>query len=548
MSPVVRGAAGRLTSDMRLVSRNPSHFRSGHWLLAAEGGVLVVLGGAGFASNVWHGGVAPVLVLALTPWHSAILLSFGLLAMIGSMNRRAAITVTAVGTVAFLALVVVGAVSAISHTAGPLGLEPRDIVLHAMVSAANFAILYWLIPDVLEGPDWVRLPSPRESSPSPTSPVATTEPVATAIPAQPPLADDSSARAAPSEARSAHPTRKECEMNTPQNIVITGASAGVGRAVVRAFGERGANITLLARGQSGLDGAVKDVESAGGQALAIPTDVADYEQVASAAERAEEKFGPIDVWVNVAFTSVFAPFHDIKADEYRRVTEVSYLGYVHGTMVALEHMRPRNRGTIVQVGSALGSRGIPLQSAYCGAKHAINGFTESVRTELLHDHSDVHITVAQMPALNTPQFSWVLSRLPKQPQPVPPIYQPEIAARAVLFAADHPNRKQYWVGASTAATTIGQRIAPALLDRYLAKSGYASQQTKDTASPDRPSNLWEPVDGEAGSDHGAHGTFDRRSLGVSPQMWTSQHPRATSVAAAGAAAGAAITLARLRRG
>jgi NAD(P)-dependent dehydrogenase (short-subunit alcohol dehydrogenase family) len=212
----------------------------------------------------------------------------------------------------------------------------------------------------------------------------------------------------------------------------------------------------VARGQAGLDGAVKDVEAVGGHALAIPTDVADYQQVASAAGLVEKTFGPIDVWVNVAFTSVFAPFHQIAADEYRRVTEVSYLGYVHGTLVALEYMQPRDRGTIVQVGSALGARAIPLQSAYCGAKHAINGFTESVRTELMHDHSDIHITIAQMPALNTPQFTWVLSRLPKHPQPVPPIYQPEIAARAVVFAAEYPHRKQYWVGASTAATTLGR--------------------------------------------------------------------------------------------
>ena len=337
-------------------------------------------------------------------------------------------------------------------------------------------------------------------------------------------------------------------MKSPQNVVITGASAGVGRAAVRAFGERGDNVALLARGRGGLDGAVKDVEAAGGKALAIPTDVADYQQVVAAADLAEKTFGPIDVWVNVAFTSVFAPFHEVAADEYRRVTEVSYLGYVHGTMVALAHMRPRNHGTIVQVGSALGTRAIPLQSAYCGAKHAINGFTESVRTELMHEHSDVHITIAQMPALNTPQFSWVLSRLPKHPQPVPPIYQPEIAARAVVFAAEHPHRKQYWVGASTAATTIGQRLVPALLDRYLARTGYASQQTKETSSPNRPNNLWEPVDDDAGSDHGAHGTFDDRSMGFSPQMWASQHAGASTVATVGTAAAAAITLTRLRRG
>jgi len=330
--------------------------------------------------------------------------------------------------------------------------------------------------------------------------------------------------------------------------VVTGASAGIGRAVARLFAARGDNVGLLARGRAGLDGALKDVENAGGRALAIPTDVADYTEVDNAATEIEQAFGPIEVWVNVAFTSVFAPFIQITAEEYRRVTDVSYLGYVHGTMVALARMRPRDRGTIVQVGSALGDRAIPLQSAYCGAKHAINGFTESVRTELMHDHSNVHITVTQMPAVNTPQFSWVLSRLPRHPQPVPPIYQPEIAARAVLFAAEHPHRKQYWVGASTAATIVGQRVAPALLDRYLAKTGYDSQQTGPPISADRPHNLWEPRDDESGGDHGAHGAFDDRSLRRSPQSWLSQHARSTSVAAAATGAVAlAGALTRLRR-
>jgi NAD(P)-dependent dehydrogenase (short-subunit alcohol dehydrogenase family) len=336
-------------------------------------------------------------------------------------------------------------------------------------------------------------------------------------------------------------------MTAPRSVVITGASAGIGRAVARAFGARGDNIALLARGQGGLEAAVKEVEAAGGQALAITTDVADYDAVDSAATQFEEAFGPIDVWVNVAFTSVFAPFHQIDAKEYRRVTDVSYLGYVHGTMVALARMRPRNRGTIVQVGSALGSRAIPLQSAYCGAKHAINGFTESVRTELMHDHSNVHITVVQMPAVNTPQFSWVLSRLPKHPQPVPPIYQPEVAARAVLFAAEHPRRKQYWAGASTAATILGQKLAPALLDRYLARTGYSSQQTNESVSPNRPNNLWEPLDTEPGDDHGAHGAFDKRSYRRSPQLWVSQHARSASVAAAATVAAVLTRSGRSRR-
>lgn len=335
-------------------------------------------------------------------------------------------------------------------------------------------------------------------------------------------------------------------MASPQVVVVTGASAGIGRATARAFGERGAQVGLLARGQAGLDATVKDVEHGGGTALAIPTDVADHAQVETAAARVEDTFGPIDVWVNVAFTSVFSPFHQITPAEFERVTDVSYLGYVNATMVALARMRPRNRGTIVQVGSALGARAIPLQSAYCGAKHAINGFTESVRTELMHDHSGVHITIAQMPAVNTPQFSWVLSRLPHHPQPVPPIYQPELAARAVLYAADHPRRKQYWVGASTAATVLGQRTAPALLDRYLAKTGYAAQQTSQPVAPDRPDNLYQPLDGPAatgGTDHGARGVFGDKSIARDPQLWVSHHPRATSL---GAAAVAAVGLATLR--
>lgn len=330
----------------------------------------------------------------------------------------------------------------------------------------------------------------------------------------------------------------------PRTVVITGASAGVGRAAAQAFGQRGDRVALLARGQAGLRGAADDVEAAGGQALCVPTDVADFDQLDAAATKVEDTFGPIDVWVNVAFTSVFAPFTEIAPDEFHRVTEVSYLGFVYGTMAALARMKPRDAGAIVQVGSALGARAIPLQSAYCGAKHAINGFTESVRTELLHDRSNIHITVVQMPALNTPQFDWVLSRLPRHPQPVPPIYQPEVAARAVVRAADHPRRKQYWVGASTAATVLGQRLIPAVLDLYLARTGYSSQQTGQSADPDRPNNLWRPVDDEPGSDHGAHGSFDDRSTGRSPQVWLSRHARSLSVAAAGMAltvGGAALT-------
>jgi len=296
-----------------------------------------------------------------------------------------------------------------------------------------------------------------------------------------------------------------------KTVVVTGASAGIGRATAELFGARGARVALIARGEDGLHGAADAVDYAGGTALPLPTDVADFEAVERAAERAETELGPIDVWVNVAFTSVFAPFSKITPAEFTRVTDVAYLGYVYGTMAALGRMVPRDRGTIVQVGSALGYRSIPLQSAYCGAKHAINGFTESVRCELLHDRSNVRITVVQMPAVNTPQFSWVLSRLPRNPQPVPPIYQPEVAAEGVVFAADHPGRKEYWVGGSTVATILAQKVAAPLLDRYLAKTGYDSQQTGKRADPGRRSNLWQPVDEAPGTDQGAHGSFDDRS-------------------------------------
>src|SRR5215831_9454399 len=303
-------------------------------------------------------------------------------------------------------------------------------------------------------------------------------------------------------------------MTAERVVVVTGASGGVGRACVRAFGARGDKVALLARGEAGLAGAADDVRAAGGDPLAISIDVADHQAVDAAADKIEQQLGPIDVWVNVAFTSIFAPFTEIEPDEFRRVTEVSYLGYVYGTRAALTRMLPRDRGTIVQVGSALAYRGIPLQSAYCGAKHAIQGFNESLRCELLHMHTRVRTTMVQLPAVNTPQFGWVLSRLPRKAQPVPPIFQPEVAARAIVYAADHPRRREYYVGWSTVKAIVGNKLVPSFGDRYLARDGYDSQQHDGPEDPNRPNNLWEPVAG----DHGAHGTFDDLAKSYSPKL------------------------------
>jgi NAD(P)-dependent dehydrogenase (short-subunit alcohol dehydrogenase family) len=310
--------------------------------------------------------------------------------------------------------------------------------------------------------------------------------------------------------------------------VVTGASAGLGRAVVRAFAREGAQIGLLARGRDGLEGARRDVEALGGQALPIPVDVAHAEEIEQAADEVEQKFGPIDIWINNAMVSVFSPVKEMTATEYKRVTEVTYLGVVYGTLAALKRMLPRDRGVIIQVGSALAYRGIPLQSAYCAAKHAIQGFHDSLRSELIHDKSNVRVTMVQLPAMNTPQFSWVKSRLPRKAQPVPPIYQPEIGAEAVLFAARNPRREMY-IGYPTVEAIVGDKIAPGLGDWYLARNGYDAQQTDEPVEPGRRDNLWDPVPG----DHGAHGTFGDRAITASPQLWLSKNRKLLTIAAAG---------------
>lgn len=306
--------------------------------------------------------------------------------------------------------------------------------------------------------------------------------------------------------------------NRSEVVVITGASAGAGRATVQRFAREGAHIGLVARGIDGLEGARAEVEAIGGKAIVLPTDVADPDQVEAAARKVEETFGPIDIWINDAMTTIFAPFLEITPQEYKRATEVTYLGFVYGTMSALRRMVPRNRGAIVQVGSALAYRSIPLQSPYCGAKAAIRGFTDSIRTELVHYNSKVHITMVQMPALNTPQFNWCATKLPRHPKPVPPIFQPEVAAEAIYYAAHHRRREMY-VGGMTNTAILGNKVAPGLADLYLGRTGFDSQQTDQPVSPDRPSNLFHPVPG----DHGAHGIFDSEAHSESRQLWADRH-------------------------
>jgi len=331
----------------------------------------------------------------------------------------------------------------------------------------------------------------------------------------------------------------------PEVVVITGASAGVGRATVQAFAKRGAHIGLIARGgpgMDGLEGAKRDVEAAGGKALMLPCDVADAAQVEAAAAKMEEEFGPIDIWVNVAMVSVFSPFKEMTAEEFKRTTDVTYLGQVYGTMSALKRMIPRDRGSIVVVGSALAYRSIPLQSAYCGAKSGIRGFIDSVRCEMIHDKSNIRICMVQMPALNTPQFSWVKSRLPNNPQPVPPIFDPEVAAEAIYFAAHHKRRELY-VGFPTIKAVVGNMFIPGLIDVYLAKTGYKAQQTDQPKSPDRKDNLWDALPG----DHGADGTFGSRSRMSSPALWLMMNQHKIALAGAAALAAGVITAVRKAR-
>lgn len=303
--------------------------------------------------------------------------------------------------------------------------------------------------------------------------------------------------------------------------VVTGGTAGVGRATVRAFAERGYNVAVLARGQAGLDGAVRDVERVGRRAIAVPTDVADNDAVEAAAQRVEDELGEIDVWVNVAFVGSLAFFWDTSPEEYRRMTDITYFGQVNGTRAALGRMRPRNRGVVINVCSAMSYRSIPLQSAYCGAKHAVKGFTESVITELMHEKSKVKVCMIQLPGLNTPQFTWNLNKMPKRPRPVAPVFQPELPASGIVFLAEHP-RRNMWIGISTAYTILGERLAPKLVDLYLAKTGISGQQT-DQDLPRLGSNVDEPRDAEA--DQGAHGPFDDQAHSSDPVTWLSLHRR-----------------------
>ncbi len=330
-------------------------------------------------------------------------------------------------------------------------------------------------------------------------------------------------------------------------VVVTGASAGVGRAIARAFGRRGACVGLVARDEDRLSRAKAEIEAQGGEAVVLPADVANASAIEAAAAAVEARFGPIDGWVNNAMVSVFSPVKQMQPEEYRRVTEVTYLGTVYGTLAALKRMLPRDHGVIIQIGSALAYRAIPLQSAYCAAKHAIQGFTESLRSELYHDGSRVRVTMLQLPAVNTPQFDWVKSRLPHRAQPVPPVFQPEVIADAVVWASEH-EREEMYLGWSASKAIIGDRLFPRLLDHYLSRTGYTSQQTNQPEQPGRPDNLWQPVPG----DFGAHGRFDTIARDRSIQVQLSEHRLGLALAglaalALGAAVGAPRARSRRRR-
>src|SRR5436305_1909827 len=306
-----------------------------------------------------------------------------------------------------------------------------------------------------------------------------------------------------------------------QVVVVTGASSGIGRAIARAFGAAGAKVGLIARTREALEEAAREIAASGSEALVLPLDVSDPGKVSAAAQAVVERFGRIETWVNDAMVSVFSPVHETTPDEYRRVVEVNYLGTVHGTLAALQHMRQQGDGVILQVGSALVYRSIPLQSAYCASKAAIRGFTDSLRCELFHEKSPIKICMLQLPAVNTPQFDVVRTRLPRHPQPVPPIYQPEVIATAVLHVAEHPTR-ELWIAGSAIKAIVGQRVIPGLLDRYLGKIGYDSQQTNQPVEPDRPDNVFTPIQG----DKGAHGDFDARARNFSAELWARLHPAA----------------------
>jgi NAD(P)-dependent dehydrogenase (short-subunit alcohol dehydrogenase family) len=325
-------------------------------------------------------------------------------------------------------------------------------------------------------------------------------------------------------------------------VVITGASAGVGRATALEFARRGAKIGLLARGREGLEAARRDVEQAGGEAIVVPTDIANNNEVDAAAEAVEYRFGPVDIWINNAMVSVFSPVKKMKPEEIKRVTDVTYLGSVYGTLAALNRMLPRDRGHIIQVGSALAYRSIPLQSAYCAAKAALRGFTDSLRVELIHDKSSIRLTMVHLPAINTPQFSWTKTRMPRKSQPVPPIFQPEVAARAIAWAADN-DRRELWVGWPTMQAIIGNKLAPGYLDQKLATTGFEDQQYNGPVDPDRPNNLWEPVEG----DFGARGDFDHRSRDFSSQFWVTTNREKLGLTAVGLVGAAVAGFFSLRR-